>query len=149
MALVKQFQAEFDGSFFDRNAREKREQSGRGRSLWSVFGICAVCRKFIYLYRDEETPAHCGRPLPHFTRRQYNSRGDVVAETTGVSSQAEMGIDHGQSGDQTLGTGSWEAKGMCCECGHWVYVGEDRALPMHCGQPLINLVYRKGTSGTP
>ena len=144
MALLGQFKPKWDSMFFDRNAWVKREQSMRGVSLWSVNGMCFVCGQFIYLYYDEETPAHCGQPLPHFTRRHYDDSGKMIAETTGGSPHAQTQIDL-----SALGMGSWTAKGMCRTCGYWVYVKNDCPLPMHCGEPLINTVYRKSTTGTP
>jgi hypothetical protein len=69
VALIERFQAPFDPRFFDRNAWAKREQSVFGKSLWTLRGLCAVCRRIIYSY-DEQVPIHCEQPAVHVVRRE-------------------------------------------------------------------------------
>ena len=145
MALIGQFQPPFDSLFFDRNAWANREESAWGQSLWSVFGRCAVCGKFVYLYQDEEPPVHCGQPLLHFTRRHYDAVGRLLAETAGGHA-APTGSDQDESGEGAL-RATWTAKGMCSTCHLWVYAEGGRKLPKHCGKPVINVVHRGRRTG--
>lgn len=116
-----------------RTATSSRE---RPPDQWTHKGMCQQCGNWLYLYGDTDDPVHCGKPLVNISMRECKADGDV---RTGPGPSARTNHDR-----------DWKRKGMCQQCGSWVYLYDDAEMAVHCGKVLDNISLRDvgGSQGT-